>query len=737
MALTTGLAFGAAAQNDKEMTKDKMAMQALEMLYRLETGKITDVLGDWIAADPREVGTLPWEKWIEDNKEDYRDFSHFIRGFDRLSLEAVDNDPDACRLLFRYYKDGSGGFTTESSLWLADDDFLVDQDGDPTGFHKEISNFFDLETDLRLSLTDKNGKPVLIDTDKYARVLRGEKRTEDDRPEVYFGIQAPLTCPYSDISGGYVDLRFYGPQEYDRVEIPVTAEKNDTKPVSLGDETFCLEKTDDTGFVISADPETLERLGGLKYLYRRGGSWWQPASSSTITGNLKDMLEYDSGGKEITFGQWLKKKGIDPDNLDATVEHFMQAEEEQEHTDDKPGIRGKRFESGMTGDALVLYMPADAARKKVLASARIYAPVTGKVSETTLDETLYIELSSNLRRANLRESGAPIPETVDNELFATAVGKFEFPDLKGAPGRLKEGCQLTAQERDALLAPNDRISYAVGVVQAERLMKDKEMESFFSFFYLPERQELLFEAFERGMRTARELFAKAEEKAGNEVYAADADLTDLTKAFRLEAEKAKEEGPARGAAFDYGMEAFGLYRSCAVCDLPQVNTDYATGRLLDVPAALQGFRDYIQKQLKMGVQYASSILCRRAPAVMDLGNREPAEGGYSDKLEYLQAFQEVRFLDPDSGQPAFMQSVVARLIQRPQEVIEQGISGRVNAEVTIEADGSVGEIAVIGTSHPALTKVVLDGLYRLRCTPAMVGNQGVATKLIIPVIFPE
>lgn len=726
-ALLTGLALGAGAQNNKKMTKEEkeQTMQGLETLYRMETGKIFDGFDELAVSGPQEVTTLPWDEWMERNKEDYRNFTQFIRGFDHLTMEAVEGDPRACRIVFRSYTDGSGEFSTKMSFGLWEKHYHTDADGNRIGFSKE--GFSGLETDIRLHLTDKNGNDVFIGED--ALKVQGEKKLQDGRLEVWFGFELPLTCPYSELSAGHIDFLLYGPQEYEWVEIPVAAAKDGAKQVSLGDKTLRLEKTDDKGFVISAGPEILGQLDELEYLYRRDGSWWKPSSSLSMTGSLKDMLEYSDEKKGITFGEWLKKKGIDPDNLESTVRNFMNAGEEHEN---EPTTRGKRFESGITGDALILYMPVGSARKKILASARIYTPASGKPTEKTVDEALYAELSEQLYRASLKDAN------VSALVFATAIGKFEYPDIKGAPGELKEGCRLTVQERDALLVPNDRISYAVGVVQAERLMKDPRMEDFLSFFHFPEKQEVLLKGFELGISTCRELFAKAEKKAGEQaesLYSPDADLTELTGALHEASEKAKENGTAYSTAFDYGVDAFGLYRSCAACDLPQIDTTRATGRLLDVPEVRHGFEDYIRKQLKMGVQYASGILLRRAAAVKDLGNRAPADGVNNDQTGYVEDFQMARFLDPASGRPAMMQNVIARIMQRPQELIEQGIGGKVNVEVTIEADGSISKIEVIHSSHPALAEVVADGFYRLRCTPATVGSQSVAMKLSIPVIF--
>ncbi len=52
----------------------------------------------------------------------------------------------------------------------------------------------------------------------------------------------------------------------------------------------------------------------MDYLYHRDGNWYEPSSSTFTTGDLDKILKNSTG--KITFEEWLKGKGIDPNNLE-------------------------------------------------------------------------------------------------------------------------------------------------------------------------------------------------------------------------------------------------------------------------------------------------------------------------------------------------------------------------------------------------------------------------------------
>lgn len=64
-------------------------------------------------------------------------------------------------------------------------------------------------------------------------------------------------------------------------------------------------------------------------------------------------------------------------------------------------------------------------------------------------------------------------DITQSEALASAIAKFDSPAAPDGIRRLKDNMKLTPDERNALLAPNDMISYAVGVAQAGWIMEYK------------------------------------------------------------------------------------------------------------------------------------------------------------------------------------------------------------------------------------------------------------------------
>ena len=59
----------------------------------------------------------------------------------------------------------------------------------------------------------------------------------------------------------------------------------------------------------------------------------------------------------------------------------------------------------------------------------------------------------------------------ESEALSSAIAKFDFPAVPDSICKLKDNIRFTPDERNVLLAPNDMISYAVGVAQAEWIME--------------------------------------------------------------------------------------------------------------------------------------------------------------------------------------------------------------------------------------------------------------------------
>ena len=96
----------------------------------------------------------------------------------------------------------------------------------------------------------------------------------------------------------------------------------------------------------------------MKRLYHRDGNWYEPSSSTATTGDLDKILKNST--RKITFEEWLKENGIDPNNLEETLKYFMEDEVSEEDTGtDDAGVTGKHYRIALQGDSLLLYMPVE------------------------------------------------------------------------------------------------------------------------------------------------------------------------------------------------------------------------------------------------------------------------------------------------------------------------------------------------------------------------------------------
>lgn len=717
--LLTGIALTAVTQN-KKMTKEEKdkIMQELNMFYRIETLGVSDQS----TSKPLEIKELPWE-WEKKNKGNASDFIYMVDGFQDAKLEAVEENPDACRIVFCCPVENENNSYVSSGVGSSND-FYTDDKGNRTGFHKAFRSSYGLNIEIQFHLTRRNGKPVFIHPENnMIEITRGKRTSDNGGQEAYLALQFPITCPFSEITGGYVDAQLSGPEEYDRIELSASEAGKDVK---IGDTPFRLEKIKDAGFVISAEQENAEILNHLDYFYRKDNKMWKPSSRSSSWGKLSNIMAKEKQNDCKTFEEWLEKKGIDPDNLEETLKNMADDPEDESTTVDR---WGKRFNSGMTGEAILLYLPANTEKQPILASAQLFAPANGKATKSFVNTPLKTELQNRLNRANnsqTQELGKPLTETVQSAgLIATVLSKFRTSDVKGAPLELKADCHLSTAENDALLADNDAICYAMGVIQAERLMKDDNLGQQFSFSF-PAIQQALREGFSRGMQTC---------KNNTILYSPTASLDNLNEELSKETEKAQYANPVERYGFQAGAGVIILYRQSARRDMPEINNTLASGQQFNPAKAQEGFDDYIQRQLKMGVQYANTLLLRRPVAIADIGDRMPANGMNNDETDYVPNFEMFKGMNPKTKTVEMIQTSLQREIRMPQEAAEQGLAGRVNIEAIIEADGAISQVKVLRSPHEILSRTAMDCIYRLYCFPAKAGNTAVATKLSIPIIF--
>lgn len=387
------LVLGAWAQNKKKMTEEekKEAMEQLEVFYQFETGTAFSGLDSLAENQEFKQDMLPWEKWADKfkHKSFKKSLSRLFMCFDKAFIEPDKDSPIFCNLMLRGKEENVSSYfggRQGSGLW--EKYYHEDENGNFTGFCKEL--FFDLETDLQLHLTDKQGKPAYIHPEKDIYLLEGGDYAKNkDMLNIWFGLQIPLTVPYQEIAGGHISLSFYMPQEYDRITVPIKDFGDKPVQVTWGSKTFSIEKVDNNGFIISADTETLDKLKGMKRLYHRDGNWYEPSSSTATTGDLDKILKNST--RKITFEEWLKKNGIDPNNLEETLKYFMEDEVSEEDTGtDDAGVTGKHYRIALQGDSLLLYMPVEKRRK--IAEITVFVPLEGEASRLIINRERCNEL---------------------------------------------------------------------------------------------------------------------------------------------------------------------------------------------------------------------------------------------------------------------------------------------------------------------------------------------------------
>lgn len=341
--------LGAWAQNKTKMTEEekKEAMKQLEVLYQFETGAAFGELDSLTESQEFKQDRLPWEKWADKfkHKSFKKSLSRLFMCFDKAFIEPNKDSPIFFNLMLRGKdEDVSSYFGGRQGSGLWKKYYHEDENGNFTGFCKEL--FFDLETDLQLHLADKQGKPVYIHPDEDIYLLEGGDYAKNkDMLNIWFGLQIPLTVPYQEIAGGHISLSFYMPEKYDRITVPIKDFGDKPVQVTWGNKTFSIEKVDSNGFTISADAETIDKLRRMDYLYHRDGNWYEPSSSTFTTGDLDKILKNSTG--KITFEEWLKGKGIDPNNLEETLKHFMEDEDSEGNDDtDAAGVMEKHYIAG-------------------------------------------------------------------------------------------------------------------------------------------------------------------------------------------------------------------------------------------------------------------------------------------------------------------------------------------------------------------------------------------------------
>ena len=329
------------------------------------------------------------------------------------------------------------------------------------------------------------------------------------------------------------------------------------------------------------------------------------------------------------------------------------------------------------------------------------------------------------------DSAAVSNGVADSEVLASAIAKFDVPAAPDGIRKLKADMLLTPEERNVLLAPNDMISYAVGVAQAEWIMQYKwfigevHRADFDAMLLPPESRPAVIAAFENGLRSAMAIT----ERFRNAILSQDSDsICLMNKDMKTELNKAYGQGPVYGYVFMNGMDAVDIYRTGAEWDIPE--KQLASGLRLDTEKVLEGFRDYMNGHLKMGVVYAWTLTKGRNAIDWHLYEEDTEAVNLSEN-----DLRPVTPISIETGTPSEWEAILSQMIETRQEVKEQALSGRVKAAVIIEADGSVSKVEITSSPHPVLSETVMDCIYRMKFIPAKYNGDCVAFVAIIPVLF--
>ena len=117
-------------------------------------------------------------------------------------------------------------------------------------------------------------------------------------------------------------------------------------------------------------------------------------------------------------------------------------------------------------------------------------------------------------------------------------------------------------------------------------------------------------------------------------------------------------------------------------------------------------------------------------------NTKQTEPEEMEEVDYFSPdFQPAKPINPQTGMPDEWNMILAQLLRKPEEAVEQGITGRMTAEITIGTDGVASNVKINGDPHPLLEKAVCDCLYGIKYVPAKWKGKAISFVTTLPVIF--
>lgn len=197
-ALFAGMVLLAGAQNTPQISEEEKqrTLEELERSYEME------IYGYFSNNRPAAVlDIMPWEEWAYEHCDEYSNVSDLLNCLKNLTVEPIAGEPKMCRLIFKGKTRGSETFEDRKYIgqpWES----IIDSIGAHIGFREKI--FYGLTTVVELNLTNKNGKPILVNLDSGSMesvyAIEGKNSIGNGESEVLFGIDIPLDAEFSEIS---------------------------------------------------------------------------------------------------------------------------------------------------------------------------------------------------------------------------------------------------------------------------------------------------------------------------------------------------------------------------------------------------------------------------------------------------------------------------------------------------------------------------------------------------------
>ena len=134
------------------------------------------------------------------------------------------------------------------------------------------------------------------------------------------------------------------------------------------------------------------KINKTNCLFRKDGIWYEPQFAVGGWGYLDDILEYNGGN--YTFEKWLKKKGIDLENLKETMREYRNATDSPHNLQN---IFGKHYRTGMIADTILFYKPSAPEDERIFSESSVRITPSGHKGSYTPNKALRSGLLETLK----------------------------------------------------------------------------------------------------------------------------------------------------------------------------------------------------------------------------------------------------------------------------------------------------------------------------------------------------